>query len=52
MFDVLPLPIELRGAVFAVWPFFDAASTTNLSPGSFPNRCIFAHDARLELGTC
>jgi Carboxypeptidase regulatory-like domain/TonB-dependent Receptor Plug Domain len=36
MFDVLPLPIELRGAVFAVWPFFDAASLANLPPGSFP----------------
>jgi hypothetical protein len=36
MFDVLPLPIELRGAVFAVWPFFDAASLANLPAGSFP----------------
>ena len=36
MFDVLPLPIELRGAVFAVWPFFDAASLSNLPAGSFP----------------
>jgi Carboxypeptidase regulatory-like domain len=36
MFDVLPLPIELRGAVFAVFPFFDSASTTSLPPGSFP----------------
>ena len=36
MFDVLPLPIELRGAVFAVFPFFDSASTTNLFAGSFP----------------
>lgn len=36
MFDVLPLPVELRGAVFAVWPFFDSASSSNLPPGSFP----------------
>jgi len=36
MFDVLPLPIELRGAVFAVWPFFDAASLANLPAGTFP----------------
>ena len=36
MFDVLPLPIELRGAVFAVWPFFDSASSFSLPPGSFP----------------
>jgi len=36
MFDVLPLPIELRGAVFAVWPFFDAASLAQLPAGSFP----------------
>ncbi len=33
MFDVLPLPIELRGAVFAVFPFFDSASVTNSSTG-------------------
>ena len=37
VFDVLPLPIELRGAVFAVWPFFDAASLANLPPGTFPS---------------
>jgi hypothetical protein len=42
MFDVLPLPIELRGAVFAVFPFFDSASVTPsssnpLSAGDFPN---------------
>jgi len=36
MFDVLPLPIELRGAVFAVWPFFDAARQNNLPAGTFP----------------
>jgi TonB dependent receptor-like, beta-barrel len=36
LFDVLPLPIELRGAVFAVWPFFDSASSSTLLPGSFP----------------
>jgi hypothetical protein len=33
MFDVLPLPIELRGAVFAVFPFFDSASVTSTSTG-------------------
>lgn len=37
MFDVLPLPIELRGAVFAVWPYFDAAAENNLLAGSFPS---------------
>ncbi|MGH9357344.1 MAG: TonB-dependent receptor domain-containing protein, partial [Terriglobia bacterium] len=37
IFDVLPLPIELRGAVFAVWPFFDSASAANLPAGSFPS---------------
>jgi len=36
VFDVLPLPIELRGAVFAVWPFFDSGSAANLPAGSFP----------------
>jgi outer membrane receptor protein involved in Fe transport len=40
MFDVLPLPIELRGAVFAVWPFFDAAKIHNLPPGSFPSEAF------------
>jgi Carboxypeptidase regulatory-like domain/TonB-dependent Receptor Plug Domain/TonB dependent receptor len=34
MFDVLPLPIELRGAVFAVFPFFDSASVTPSSTGA------------------
>ena len=36
MFDVLPLPVELRGAVFAAWPFYDSASSSTLPPGSFP----------------
>ncbi|HLJ23512.1 MAG TPA: TonB-dependent receptor [Candidatus Acidoferrales bacterium] len=45
MFDVLPLPIELRGAVFAVFPFFDSASVTPsssnpLSAGDFPNNAF------------
>jgi hypothetical protein len=48
MFDVLPLPIELRGAVFAVFPFFDSASVTPgstgtlgpLSPGDFPTNAF------------
>jgi hypothetical protein len=37
MFDVLPLPIELRGTVFAVWPFFGSFDAHNLFPGSFPS---------------
>ena len=41
LFDVLPLPIELRGAVFAVWPFFDSASSSTLPPGSFPTGAFF-----------
>jgi hypothetical protein len=48
LFDVLPLPIELRGAVFAVFPFFDSASVTTsstgplgpLSAGDFPNKAF------------
>jgi outer membrane receptor protein involved in Fe transport len=48
MFDVLPLPIELRGAVFAVFPFFDSASVKNsstgplgaLMPGDFPKNAF------------
>jgi hypothetical protein len=48
MFDVLPLPIELRGAVFAVFPFFDSASVTPsstgllgpLSAGDFPHNAF------------
>lgn len=45
MFDVLPLPIELRGAVFAVFPFFDSASVTNnsadpLVTGDFPSKAF------------
>jgi len=48
MFDVLPLPIELRGAVFAVFPFFDSASVTDnstgplgaLSAGDFPSNAF------------
>ena len=48
VFDVLPLPIELRGAVFAVFPFFDSASVTpsstgplgSLSAGDFPKNAF------------
>ena len=37
MFDVPLMPIELRGAVYAVWPFFDTTNNTNLPVGSFPS---------------
>jgi hypothetical protein len=37
VFDVPLMPIELRGAVYAVWPFFDTTNATNLPVGSFPS---------------
>jgi hypothetical protein len=37
IFDVPLMPIELRGAVYAVWPFFDTTNFKNLPVGSFPS---------------
>jgi len=37
IFDVLTMPIALRGTVFAVWPFADGAKAPQpLAAGSFP----------------
>jgi hypothetical protein len=37
VFDVPLMPIELRGAVYSAWPFFDTTNATNLPVGSFPS---------------
>lgn len=57
MFDVLPIPIELRGGAFEIWPFFDAASLTTFTgiQSPFPTNAYssvpFTEDAAIHYYT-